>query len=212
MTDSDFETNYQNINTKKPAVTESAESTSVPTATAIPETDENIFVTDGNSETNSPSATPENPNSTEKPSVTATGGSQSTDTDAPSPTDSGSATSKPNATATNKPTAYPTVSPTAPPVITQGPSDYFILTLDNGGGGGYVYINQGVDSETGKPGATNVNKGWFAAGDYVSISAVPYEGCTFAGWKCGDDFISPYADYNFVMPERDYPLTAVFVF
>ncbi|MBE7065831.1 MAG: hypothetical protein E7384_08495 [Ruminococcaceae bacterium] len=131
-------------------------------------------------------------------------------TESPAATSDSVSTSKPNVT--NKPVSYPTVSPTAPPVITQGPKDYFILTLDNGGGGGYVYINQSVDSETGEPGATNVDKGWFAAGDYVSISAVPYEGCTFAGWKCGDDDINPSADYTFVMPERDYPLTAVFVF
>lgn len=136
------------------------------------------------------------PVSTSAPSTDVT----VTATAAPTGSPSGQATLKPSAS------AIPVITPTVPPVITPGPENYFILTIDNGGGGGYVYINQGQD------GATNINKGWYDAGDYVSISAVAYEGCTFDGWYVGEDFVSPYADYSFYMPARDYPLTARFVF
>lgn len=158
---------------------------------------------------NNPEETSE---STVEPTLSGATSSPTIGVDIPA-TNSGSvSTTKP--TITNKPTSSPAVSstdfpditPTLAPVITQGPEDYFILTIDNGGGGGYVYINQGQD------GPTNINKGWFDAGSYVSISAVPYDGCTFDGWYVGEDFVSPYTDYNFYMPARDYPLTARFVF
>lgn len=153
-------------------------------------------------------STPSGDSSSFSPSATTPQGTGvgNTETVPPTSTSGGGNSSAPSSTKS------PFITPTKAPVITKGPENYYVLTLDNGGGGGYVYINQGVDSETGEPGATNVNKGWFAAGTLASISAVPYEGCTFGGWYMGDDFVSPEADYTFNMPAQDYPLKAVFIF
>jgi len=202
---------YQNLETKNPSATIEPSSTAFTDgSSAKPNSTPNG---DGSEDIPSdmPLKTPVGTaaGSTTAPVPTAPGsssGSVQEKTASPGSTGTVNSTAKPTLSSSSTATSFPTVAPTEAPVITQGPVNYYILTLDNGGGGGYVYINQGQD------GPTNINKGWYAAESYVSVSAVPYEGCTFGGWYVGEDFISPYADYSFYMPARDYPLTAVFIF
>ena len=44
----------------------------------------------------------------------------------------------------------------------------------------------------------------------VTVTATPAEGYRFFGWLVGDMLVSTDAQYTFVMPSRDYPLTATF--